>query len=440
MSTGRRPIWVAVAWSLLLLVAPGYAEICKLVVDGPIHPISEEFIARGLASAAQRKSEAVLIELRTPGGLSDSTRNIIQSIVSSPVPVIIFVAPGGARAASAGFFILEAADVAAMAPGTNTGAAHPVNPGGGDIGGTMGQKIENDSAALMRSVAGKRGRNVEAAESAVRQSKSFTDQEALEKKLIEIVAPNESELLQKLDGRTIQRWDGSKVTLHLAGKRIEPFEMTLKQRILNALMDPNLSFLLLVLGIFAVYVEFNHPGLVVPGVLGVFCIVLSVFALNILPVRFAALGLILLAFVFFILEAKFTSYGALTVAGISSLVLGALLLVDGPIPQMRVQLLTALSVSIPLGIITTFLMTIALRAHRAKVLTGIEGLIGELGVARTPVAESGKVFVHGELWDAVSATPIATGEAIRVRGMLDFHLEVEPVVQGTALPSAGPPK
>jgi membrane-bound serine protease (ClpP class) len=405
---------------------PAGADVLRLDINDTIHPITLEYITRGIEQARAQHAEAILILLSTPGGLSDSTREIIQQIVASPVPVIIYVAPSGARAASAGFFILESADVAAMAPGTNTGAAHPVAGSGGDIPGAMGKKIENDSAALMRSVVAKRGRNVEAAESAVRESKSFTDQEALKDKLIDVVAPNEQDLLKQLDGRTITRFNGEKVTLHLANQPVRDFDMTLKQKILAFLMNPNMSFLVLAIGLLSLYIEFNHPGAIVPGVVGFFFVVLAVFALNILPVRFAALGLILLAFVFFALEAKFVSHGILTIAGIVSLTIGALLLVDGPIPQMRVGLWTALAVSIPLGLITTFLMGIALKARSNKIATGVQGLIGETGVARTPLTPQGKVFVHGELWDAISSAPVDAGEPVCVRAVSDLHLEVDP--------------
>ena len=412
--------------SLLLLAASARADVLRLDINDTIHPITLEFISRGIAAAQAQHADAILIRLSTPGGLADSTREIIQAIVASPVPVIIYVAPSGARAASAGFFILEAADVAAMAPGTNTGAAHPVTIGGGQVDKVMSEKIENDSAALMRSVVAKRGRNVEVAESAVRQSKSFTDQEALKEKLIDLVAPSEQDLFKQLDGRTITRFTGEKVTLHLAGKPVREFDMTLKQRILAFLMDPNMAFILLAIGLLALYVEFNHPGAVVPGVVGFFFVVLAVFALNILPVRYAALALILVAFVFFTLEAKFATHGILSIAGIVSLVMGALLLVDAPIPQMRVRLWTALAVSIPLGVITTFLMGIALKARRNKITTGSQGLIGEVAVARTPLLPRGKVFVHGELWDAVSSVPVEAGEQVRVRAVNDLHLDVEP--------------
>ena len=397
----------------------------KLTIHDTIHPITTEYIGRGIEHAAKIHAEAVLIDLQTPGGLSDATRDIIEEIIASPVPVIIYVAPAGARAASAGFFILESADVAAMAPGTNTGAAHPVGPGGSDIPGNMGQKVENDAAALMRSVVSKRGRNVEVAESAVRQSKSFTDDEALKEHLIDVVARNQNDLLHQLDGRTITRFHGEKVTLHTANQQVVQFDETLKQKILSFLMDPNMAFILLVVGALGLYFEFNHPGAILPGVIGFFFIVLAVFALNIMPVRYAALAMILVAFVFFALEAKFASHGILAIAGIVSMTLGGLLLVDGPIPQMRVHLWTALAVSIPFGLITTFLMTIALKARRNKMAVGPQALIGEIGVVRTPLAPEGKVFVHGELWNAISNTPVDVGEEVQVRAVSELTLQVD---------------
>src|SRR5579863_8798000 len=344
---------------LLVFTSISSAEILKIVVNDAIHPITTEYISRAIAEADRNKDEALLIEINTPGGLLDATREIIEKIVASPIPVIIYVTPSGSRAASAGFFILESADVAAMAPGTNTGAAHPVTLGGGKMDDVMKEKIENDSAALMRSVVGKRGRNVEIAETAVRQSKSFTDQEALSQKLIDYVAPTEEDLFKQLQGKQVKRFNGQTVTLNLASEPIRPFNMTLKQHILAYLLDPNVAFILLAVGALALYAEFNHPGAVVPGTVGVVFILVAVFALNLLPTRFAALVLILGAFALFAAEAKFASHGVLTVGGIVLITLGGLLLVDSPLPEMRVHLLTALAVSIPLGIITVFLMSIA---------------------------------------------------------------------------------
>jgi len=411
----------------LLCAGSSSAEVLKIVVNDVIHPITEEYIGRALLEAERHKDQAVLIELSTPGGLLDSTRGIIEKILASPVPVIIYITPSGSRAASAGFFILESADVAAMSPGTNTGAAHPVTIGGGKMDDVMKEKIENDSAAFMRSFVSKRGRNVEVAESAVRQSKSFTEQEALSQKLIDYVASSEDDLFKQIASKPVKRFDGKTVTLNLAGEPIRRYNMTLKQQILAYIMDPNVAFILLAIGALALYAEFNHPGAVVPGTVGVVFILLAAFALNLLPVRFAAIVLILASFILFALEAKFATHGVLGIGGIVMLTLGGLLLVDAPIPEMRVHLLTALAVSIPLGIITVFLMSIALKARANKITTGEQGLIGEIGTAQTALSPQGKVFVHGELWDAVAGTYVAAGQRVVVRRVEGLQLEVDPV-------------
>lgn len=413
--------------ALMALPVLSSAEVLKIVINDTIHPITDEYIGRALAQAQAQKAQALLIEINTPGGLADSTRDIIEKILASPVPVVIYVTPSGSRAASAGFFILEAADVAAMAPGTNTGAAHPVMIGGGKMDDVMKEKVENDSAALMRSVASKRNRNVDVAESAVRQSKSFTEQEALSQHLIDYVASSDDDLFRQMQGKVVKRFDGQSVTLNLTGQTVHPFEMTLKQRILGYLMDPNVAFILLAIGALALYAEFNHPGAVVPGTVGVVFILLAAFALNLLPTRFAALALIVGAFVMFALEAKFVTHGVLTTGGIVLLTLGGLLLVDAPIPEMRVHFVTALAVSIPLGVITAFLMTLAVRAHRNKVVTGVQGLIGEVGTAQGVLAPLGKVFVHGEIWNAVSSSPIPAGSKVVVQKVDGLQLEVAPV-------------
>jgi membrane-bound serine protease (ClpP class) len=412
--------------SLILFPAPCKGDVLKIVINDAIHPVTVEYIGRALEAAATNHDQAVLIELNTPGGLVDSTREIIEKISASPVPVIVYVTPTGSRAGSAGIFILEAADVAAMAPGTNAGAAHPVTLFG-KPDETMMKKIENDAAALMRSVAAKRGRNVELAESAVRESKSFTEQEALDKKLIDYVASSEQDLFRQLDGKSFKRFNGQAVTLNLANQSVRDYPMTLKQRILSYIMDPNVAFIILVIGALALYVEFNHPGAVIPGTVGVVFILLAVFSLNLLPIRFAALVLIAGAFVLFALEAKFASHGVLTIGGISLLVIGGLLLVDAPIPEMRVRWVTALAVSIPLGGITAFLMSIAVRARRNKIVTGEQGLVGETGVAHTPLSPAGKVFIHGELWDAVAPVDIPVGERVVVSQVDGLTLHVEPV-------------
>ncbi len=304
--------------TVLILTSISFAEVLKVVVDDTIQPITEEYIARAIDEAQRRNDQAVLIEINTPGGLVESTREIIEKITNSSVPVILYVTPSGSRAASAGFFILESADIAAMAPGTNTGAAHPVTLGGGNVDDVMKQKMENDAAALMRSVAARRGRNVEVAESTVRQSKSFTEQEALSQHLIDYVASSEEDLFRQMEGKTFKRFSGQEVALKLSGQLIAPFGMTLKEHILNYLMDPNIAFILLAVGALALYAEFNHPGAVVPGTVGIVFILIAAFALNLLPTRFAALVLILGAFALFAAEAKFASHGVLTIGGIAS--------------------------------------------------------------------------------------------------------------------------
>src|SRR5215467_4044950 len=412
------------------------ADVLKVVVDDTIQAATAERIERAIDRATADQDTAVLIELNTPGGAGDAMQQIMQKVIASRVPVIIYVTPSGGRAASAGFFILESADIAAMAPGTNAGAAHPVGPFGGDIPGVMGDKVLNDVSALMRSVVAKRGRNVEVAESAVRQSKSFTDSEALSQRLIDYVAPNEQDLFRQIDSKPVKRFNGESVTLHLVGEHERLMEETLKERILSFLMEPDIAFILLAIGALALYTEFNHPGAVIPGTVGVVFILLAVFALHLLPIRFAAIVLIFASFVLFALEAKFATHGVLAMGGITTLVIGALLLVDSPIPEMRVKLVTAMAVSIPVGLITVFLMTVALRARRNKVLTGAEGLIGEVAVAKTVLAPAGKVFVHGELWDAVASANIPAGDKVVVRKVDGLRLRVEPAHDSEKTPVA----
>ena len=429
-SFATRILFLTAVWLLFAANRIASAQVLKIVVNDTIQPITEEYIGRAIGEAHARNASALLIEMNTPGGLVSSTRSIIEKITTSPVPVIVYVAPTGSRAGSAGIFILESADVAAMAPGTNAGAAHPVmliGPMTVKTDDDMKKKIENDSAALIRSVASKRNRNVEAAEGAVRESKSFTEQEALSGKLIDYVASSEEDLFRQMQGKPVKRFDGQTATLNLVGQPIQIYDLTLKERILDYLMDPDVAFILLAIGLLALYVEFNHPGAVVPGTVGVVFILVAAFALNLLPVRFAALVLIAGSFALFALEAKFATHGVLTTGGIVLLTLGGLLLIDAPIPEMRVHVLTALAVSIPLGVITAFLMSIALRARRNKVVTGAQGLIGEIGITQTALAPVGKVFVHGELWDALSDTPVPAASKVVVREVRGLRLQVEPV-------------
>jgi len=413
------------------------ADVLKIVVNDTIQPMAAEFIDHAMREAQNSHADVILIELNTPGGLMTSMHEIVEKILDSPVPVIVYVAPSGSHAASAGFFILESADIAAMAPRTHTGAAHPVfiAPTGTSIpqDPIMKQKVENDALAMMRSYVGKRGRNQEVAESTIRESKAFDAEEALSQHVIEYIAKDDNDLLQQIDGKTIARFDGSKTTLHVAGKPIRLFEMSLRERTLSYLMNPSLAVLLLLLGFLALYTEFNHPGAVVPGVVGFIAVLLAIFALNMLPVRYEALALLLGAFGLFALEAKMQSHGVLTAGGIFMLIVGMLLLVNGPIPELRVQLWAALSIAIPLGLITAFLMSIAIRARRSKVVTGEQGLIGQVGVVTSRLAPAGKVLLHGALWDAVAPASVEVGQPVVVRQVQNLVLQVEPAPQAVAL-------
>lgn len=427
---------IALVISLFLAACAARADVLKIVVDDTIQPVEEEFIAHAIQQAKTTNADALLIEISTPGGLMSSMEAIIHSILDSPLPVIIYVTPSGNGASSAGFFILESADVAAMAPGTNTGAAHPVRGDGATMDPVMKEKLENYAASLMRSYVGKRGRNVAVAESAVRQSKSFTAEEALDQHLVDYIAKDDADLFRQLEGKTITRFDGSKVTMHLAGKPVRVYDMSLREHTLSWLMNPTLAALLLSFGLVALYIEFNHPGAVVPGVIGFIAVLLALFALQMLPLRWEALFLILGGFILFALEAKLTSHGILTAGGIFMLVVGLLLLVNGPIPEMRVHVWAALSIAIPIGLITVFLMTIAMRAHRNKVVTGEKGLVGETGVVVSALTPEGKVLLRGALWNAVAPVNVETGQQIVVRSIENLLLHVEPVSQTATLSPA----
>ena len=391
-----------------------------------VEPVSAEFVQRGIRHANEIGAQAVLLEIDTPGGLMTSMREIIDAIIQSRVPVITYVAPSGSRAASAGLFILLSGDIAAMAPGTHAGAAHPVVLGSYDIGKTMEEKLENDAAAYIRSIADRRGRDSKLAEEGVRKSRSFTETEALNGHLIDIVANAPADIFARFDGRTVKRFDGSTVTLHLAGVRIEPYEMTARQRFLFYIVDPNIAFLLGALGVILLYVEFTHPGMVAPGVVGAIAFVLALFAFHLLPINYTGAVLIILALALFALEAKVTSHGVLAAGGIAAMVFGALILVDSPLPGARIKLSTALGVAVPLGVITVILLRLAIAAHRQKAITGEPGLIDAVGVARTSIEPEGKVLVHGELWEARSPRRIAEGSKVRVRAVEGLTLVVEP--------------
>jgi membrane-bound serine protease (ClpP class) len=405
--------------------APGV--VVKLTIHDTIQPITADYLQRGLREAANVHAQAVIVSMGTPGGLLESTRVMVEAIENSPVPVIIFISPTGSRAGSAGFFLLEAADIAAMAPGTNAGAAHPIVEGR-QLDPVLKEKIENDAAAFLRSYTSRRGRNVEAAEDAVRNSKSYSDEEALKLKLIDLVTTDDASLMTALDGREIHRFDGSTQTLHLKDAAILTTAPSMRERLLSKLADPNLAVLLLVLGALLIYLEFNVPGTVVPGSIGTLFVVLGLFGLNLLPVRHTAIVLLVAAVVLMLLESKFTSHGVLAVAGIASLVVGLATLVDGPIPEMRVHTGTALGAGLGFGVISFGLAWIALRARRSKVLTGPQAMIGGTAIVRTPLAPTGQVEIRGELWQASlrGQAILAPGSAVSVRAIEGLVLIVEP--------------
>lgn len=437
----RTALTLIITLSCCLWASSAQGDVLKIVVDDTIQPIAAEFIDHAIQEAQRSHSEAILIELNTPGGLMSSMHEIIEHILASPVPVIIYVTPAGAHAASAGFFILESADIAAMAPGTHTGAAHPVfiNPANGQSAPQepiMKEKVENDALALMRSYVGKRGRNEQLAESAIREAKAVSADEALAQHAIEYIAKDDNDLLRQIDGKTITRFDGSSTTMHVAGKPVRLYDMSLREKTLNLLMDPSLAALLLSIGMLALWAEFSHPGAIVPGVIGFIAILVALFALHMLPIRYEALVLLLGAFALFALEAKLQSHGVLTAGGIFMMVLGLLLLVDGPIPELRVKLWAALSIAIPIGLITVFLMTLAIRARRNKVVLGEQGMIGEVGTVTLALTPSGKVLVRGALWDAVSTVNAEIGQQIVVRSVKNLVLQVEPLPHPAALDPA----
>jgi membrane-bound serine protease (ClpP class) len=400
-------------------------RILAVNVDSVVHPITIEIISRAIKQAEAENAAAVLIRLNTPGGLLDASRAIVQRMLASPVPVITYVTPSGGRAASAGFFLLEAGDVAAMAPGTNTGAASPVLLGQ-QMDPVMRQKIENDTAAWLRSLTAKRGRNSDLAEKTVREAKAFTEGEALAQHLIDVVAPSERALFDQLEGRQITRWDGSKTILHLAGGVVVEAELTMREKFISMIADPNIGFILLIAGALGVYLEFTSPGLIFPGVAGGILVLLGLSSLAVLPINWVGAALLCLAVALFILEAKFTSHGVLGVGATVAMIMGALLLVNGP-PEMRIHLTTALAVSLPFAAITLFLVSLVVRARRNKVLTGIAGMMNEIGVAQTQLAPDGTVFVHGEYWDASSPRPIEPGERVKITAVHGLKLAVEPV-------------
>jgi membrane-bound serine protease (ClpP class) len=396
-------------------------------VDTILHPVAAEFVRRAVEEAEAARAAALVLELDTPGGLLTSTRDITRALLQARVPVVVWVGPEGAQAASAGFVVLMAADVAAMAPGTNTGAAHPVAGDGSDVGGTMGKKVEQDAAAQVRALAARHGRNVELAQAAVIESRSFTAEEALRERLIEVVAPTLPALLQAVHGRAVGKAGAAKAPLRTAGATVRRIEMGRVQRLLAVVAHPNVAYILLTLGFLGLYFELATPGAVLPGVVGAICLLLGFYALSVLPIDFAGVALLLLAVLFFLAEIKVASYGLLTVAGALCLVLGSLMLFESPEPALRVSLSLIVAVAASVVVAASFLMTLVLRTHHTPVRTGSEGLVGERAVARTALAPAGKVFVHGELWSAVAEQPVQAGQPLEVVAVEGLTLRVRPL-------------
>ncbi|MEO6239601.1 MAG: nodulation protein NfeD [Vicinamibacterales bacterium] len=398
-------------------------------VDGIIHPVSAEFVRSAIAKADADGAALIVFTLHTPGGLLDSTRDINNAIIASKTPVAVFVGPAGYRAASAGFLITIAADVAAMAPGTHIGAAHPVSGNGEKVDEVMSKKMASDTAAYARTLAAQRGRNVPLTEQAVNDSRSFTEQEAIgaAPPLIDLVAADVPDLLKKLDGRTIKRFDGSSVTLALAGAEVRNLEMTLAQTVLSAIAHPQIAYLLLTLGTLGLTIELWSPGAVAPGVVGGICLLLAFFALQVLPVSYAGLLLILLGFALLVLEVKVVSHGLLAVGGIASLLFGSLMLIDSPLPEMQIGLRLILPVVAALSGIMLFLVTLGVRAQNQPSVSGESGMLHAPGQALTPIAPGGvgRVSAHGEIWSATAAEAIQAGDPVVVVALQGLLLTVK---------------
>jgi membrane-bound serine protease (ClpP class) len=397
----------------------------KFVLADTIQPVSAGQLDRAIARANADGAAALLVELDTPGGLVDSMRPMTGAILSSHVPIIVYVSPAGARAGSAGFFLLEAADVAAMAQGTNAGAAHVVFEFG-KPDETMTQKVENDAEAFLRSYVSRRNRNVDAALAALQTSHSYTAEEALAQHLIDLTASNDTQLVAALNGREITRLDGSKQVLHLAGARIALLQPTVRENLLDWLVNPNIALLLLVGGALLIYLEFNTPGTIVPGALGTLMVLLGIFGLNLLPIRYTAVMLLLAALMMLVLEAKVGGHGALAIAGIVCLTLGTLTLVAAPVPELAVSPWVAIAVGAGFGGITVFLVRLAVRARRMKARLGADALVGSRASAMEPLTPEGHVLVEGEIWRAVAEESVAAGTPLRVIGHDQYLLRVTP--------------
>jgi membrane-bound serine protease (ClpP class) len=403
------------------------AAVFTIEVDAIINPATAKFILDSIDEATQQNAQCLIIKLDTPGGLLESTRLIVKKELASTVPIIVYIAPAGARAASAGVFVTMAGNIAAMAPGTHIGAAHPVTMGGeGKESKTMTEKIVNDTVAFIKNIAKTRGRNADWAEKAVVKSVSITEEEAVKLNVVDLIASDIPSLLDKIDGRVI-KFDGVTRTLHTKGIQPQPIQMSWRDRLLDVISNPTIAYILLMLGIYGIFFELSSPGAILPGVVGGIFLILAFYALQMLPVNYAGLALILFAIILFIAEIKVVSHGLLAIGGIISLFLGSMMLFQSPVEYMRVSL----SVVIPAVIVSAaffiFAVTRAINARLKKPTTGMEGLIGEVGIASTPVAPEGKVSIHGEFWNASSDQPIGTGAKIQVIGVANLRLKVKKI-------------
>jgi membrane-bound serine protease (ClpP class) len=419
-------VGAVIALCLILMGSPAYAgEIVIASYEGVINPVAAEYLHDALAFAQSSGVQALIFKLDTPGGLDTSMRVMIKDMTASPIPVIVFVAPSGGRAASAGVFITMAAHVAAMAPGTNIGAAHPVAMGGGEMDNTMREKVENDAAAYIKSIAEQHGRNIAWAEDAVRKSISATEQEALKLKIIDIVAENIPALLKQLNGRKISLSSGS-LTLSTEAAMLRDFPMGTRLELLKALSDPNIAYLLMSIGTIGIMAELYSPGAILPGIIGAISLILAFYSLQSLPVNYAGALLVILGVVFLLLEISVTSYGLLALGGLAAMTLGGLLLIKSDAPFMQVSLSFLLPTVITVGALVGTIIWMAAKGGRRGPVTGVEGMIGSIGIAKTDLNPRGQIALHGEIWEAISQTPIRQGEAAEVTSVEGLTVKVAP--------------
>src|SRR5579884_451464 len=428
MISMRRPFrsLIALLFLFSFSVSAEAKPIHVITYDGIINPVSSELFATAIVQAERADAEVLIIQLDTPGGLDTSMRDIIKAMIASEVPIVVYVAPSGARAASAGVFITMAANLAAMAPGTNIGAAHPVAMGGGQIDEEMKKKVENDAAAYIRSLAERRGRNAEWAEKAVRESVSITEKEAVKLRIVDFIADDLSDLIKKLNGQTVVTAKG-KQQLSTANAEVVKNQIGLRLRILKTISDPNVAYVLMLLGITGLIAELYSPGAILPGVVGAISLILALFAFQTLPINYAGLLLIILAFVLFIAEIKIQSFGVLGFGGVIALLFGSLMLIDADVPSLRISMQVIAPSVLITALFFLFIVRAAWRSQRRRPVTGAEGLIGEIGIAQTDLSPTGMLHVHGELWRAESDEPVAAGEAAEVVEVDGLQLRVKKV-------------